>query len=180
MDRQQEKRAGEDTCAVTVSVRRADLASASDAAAIVSVLDSYARDAMGGGQPLRPDVRARLPQALSEHPTTIAFLAHVESEPVGVAVCFLGFSTFHARPLLNIHDLAVVPGRRGHGIGRALLEAVEAEARRRGCCKLTLEVRDDNVQARRLYDRFGFSDFVVGETAAPTRFLAKALDAPAG
>ena len=161
-----------------LSVRQADLARASDAAAIVTVLDSYARDVMGGGEPLRTDVRARLPQALRDHPTTVAFLASDDVEPVGVAVCFVGFSTFHARPLLNIHDLAVVPDRRGQGIGRALLQAAEVEARRRRCCKLTLEVRDDNVRARRLYDSLGFTDFVVGQTTAPTRFLAKALDEP--
>lgn len=159
-----------------LSIRQVDLTRASDSAAIVRVLDSYARDVMGGGEPLRPDVRARLPQALRDHPTTVAFLASDEAEPVGVAVCFLGFSTFHARPLLNIHDLAVVPDRRGQGIGRALLEAAEAEALRRGCCKLTLEVRDDNARARRLYDSLGFTDFVVGQTTAPTRFLAKTLD----
>jgi ribosomal protein S18 acetylase RimI-like enzyme len=161
---------------VKLSIRQADLTRASDSAAIVTVLDSYARDVMGGGEPLSPDVRARLPQALRDHPTTVAFLASDDVEPVGVAVCFVGFSTFHARPLLNIHDLAVVPDRRGQGIGRALLQAAEAEARRRGCCKLTLEVRDDNARARRLYDGFGFTDFVVAQTTAPTRFLAKSLD----
>lgn len=82
--------------------------------------------------------------------------------------------TKHARPLLNIHDLAVVPEWRGKGIGRALLEAAEASAVRRGCCKLTLEVLDDNQSARALYDRYGFVDFVIVESA-PTRFLCKPL-----
>jgi len=43
-------------------------------------------------------------------------------------VCFRGFSTFAAAPLINVHDLAVVPGFRGQGIGRRLLEAVEMYA----------------------------------------------------
>jgi len=106
-------------------------------------------------------------------------LAVSEGRPVGVAVCFLGFSTFQARPLLNIHDLAVLPEWRGKGIGRALLAHVEDRARRRGCCKLTLEVLDDNARARGLYESLGFSDFVVGDSA-PTLFLTKALDAPTG
>jgi ribosomal protein S18 acetylase RimI-like enzyme len=104
----------------------------------------------------------------------LALLALSEGTPVGVAVCFLGFSTFNARPLLNIHDLAVVPERRGQGIGKALLAAAEAEAMRRGCCKLTLEVQDDNRRARGLYERAGFTDFVVG-ASGPTRFLCKPL-----
>ena len=89
-------------------------------------------------------------------------------------VCFFGLSTFQARPLLNIHDLAVVPEYLGKGIGRALLSAAETRARRHGCCRLTLEVQDDNQWARSLYESFGFEDFIVGNSA-PTRFLSKAL-----
>jgi GNAT superfamily N-acetyltransferase len=160
---------------MNLTIRQADLSSAGDAAAIVSVIDSYANDPAGGGQPLKPDVRARLPGALRDHPTAVVFLAFVDEQPAGVAVCFEGLSTFHARPLLNIHDLAVVPERRGQGIGRALLEAVEAEAVRQGCCRLTLEVQDENRRARRVYDRFGFRDFAVAGSA--TRFLCKPLAA---
>jgi ribosomal protein S18 acetylase RimI-like enzyme len=110
----------------------------------------------------------RLPEGLRDHPAALALLAFVERRAVGVAVCFVGFSTFQARALLNIHDLAVVPEWRGRGIGRALLEAVEAEAKRRGCGKLTLEVLDTNRRARQLYDTFGFADL-------NTRFLTKLI-----
>ena len=92
-------------------------------------------------------------------------------------MCFQGISTFQAKRLINIHDLAVLPSWRRQGIGRALLRAVEAHARERDCCKLTLEVQEDNEPARVLYARFGFADFIVGDSA-PTRFLAKALDTP--
>ena len=70
--------------------------------------------------------------------------------------------------------LAVLPQYHGQGVGQALLKAVEERARRKGCCKLTLEVLDDNARARELYRRFGFDDVVVGESA--TRFLAKPLE----
>jgi len=143
-------------------------------AGIVDVLDSYASDPVGGGKPLSRDVRERLVAGLRDHPTALVLLAFADQRPVGVAVCFFGFSTFAARPLLNIHDLAVVPDCRGNGIGRALLSAAEAHARRRGCCKLTLEVQDDNRRARALYESFGFADFIVGNSA-PTRFLSKPL-----
>jgi ribosomal protein S18 acetylase RimI-like enzyme len=102
-------------------------------------------------------------------------LALEGERPVGMAICFVGFSTFQARPLLNIHDLAVVPDCRGQGIGRALLAEAEKQALLRGCCKLTLEVREDNLPARSLYERFGFADFAVGKPV-PTRFLSKPLD----
>ncbi len=92
-------------------------------------------------------------------------------------MCFVGLSTFSALPLLNIHDLAVRPEFRGTGLGRALLDAAEDEARERGCCKLTLEVQEDNTRARSVYRAFGFDDFVIGDSG-PTRFLSKPLEPP--
>jgi ribosomal protein S18 acetylase RimI-like enzyme len=90
---------------------------------------------------------------------------------VGVAVCIGGFSTFAGRPLINVHDLAVMPTHRGRGIGRRLLEAVAERARQTGCCKVTLEVRTSNADARRLYERLGFSD----AGGQPTQFLERRL-----
>lgn len=156
-------------------VREADFSDPRDANGIVTVLNSYAVDPIGGGRTLTSDVRDRLVPSLRDHPTTLVLLAFVENEPVGIAVCFFGLSTFLARPLLNIHDLAVLPQFRGKGVGRALLRAAEDRARREGCCKLTLEVRDDNAPARALYQRFGFGNFVLGDSV-PTRFLAKVLE----
>jgi GNAT superfamily N-acetyltransferase len=161
---------------MNLRISEADLADPRDAQGVLEVLDSYAADPVGGGEPLREDVRSRLPSMLQALPNALVLLAFDADRPIGVAVCFFGFSTFRARPLLNIHDLAVLPQYRGRGIGRALLAAAEDHAQRRGCCKLTLEVQDDNARARALYQRFGFDDFVVGKPA-PTRFLAKNLEA---
>jgi ribosomal protein S18 acetylase RimI-like enzyme len=87
-----------------------------------------------------------------------------------MAICLLGFSTFRARPLINIHDIAVHPDFRGQGIGRALLDAVEQHAREHGCCKVTLEVRSDNEPAMAAYRRAGFES-----TQPETWFWAKNL-----
>lgn len=159
---------------MNVTIRDADLADPTDAAAIVTIVSSYATDPFGGGAPLPDDVRARLVPGLRAHPTTLVLLACSGERPVGIAVCFFGFSTFQARPLLNVHDLAVLPAERGRGVGHALLTAVEARARARGCCKITLEVLEDNRRARSLYARFGLADVAVGSSAA-TRFLTKPL-----
>lgn len=157
-----------------IDIRPADFTDPVHREGILDVIDSYARDPVGGGQPLPADVRQRLVPALAEHPTALVLLAFAAGRAVGAAVCFFGVSTFQARPLLNIHDLAIVPEFRGKGVGHALLAAVEEAARRRGCCKLTLEVQDDNRRARSLYARFGFNDFVIGNSG-PTRFLSKPL-----
>lgn len=157
-----------------LNVRRADLADTHDAAAVLAILDSYASDPRGGSQPLSIEVRARLIPGLRKHPTSCVWLAFDGGDAIGVCVGFVGFTTFQARPLLNIHDLAVLPGRRGAGVGRALLTAAEAFAREQACCKITLEVQDDNSPARLLYDRYGFRDVVYGDSG-PTRFLSKQL-----
>ena len=159
--------------AMELMIREADLADAGDAAAVVTVLDSYASDPAGGGGPLPREVRERLVPALRGYPTALVLLAFVGPTPVGIAVGFFGLSTFQARPLLNIHDLAVVAAHRGKGVGRALLHEAEKRALARGCCKLTLEVQDANARARALYASFGFEDFVIA--GSPTRFLSKAL-----
>jgi GNAT superfamily N-acetyltransferase len=156
-----------------VQVLEADLADPAHGEAIVALVDAYATDPIGGGEPLATDVRARLVAGLREHPSTLVLLALAADRPIGIAVCFVGFSTFQARPLLNVHDLAIVADWRGRGVGRALLAAAEARARVRGCCKLTLEVQDQNHPARRLYERFGFADFTLA--GSTTRFLTKPL-----
>ena len=157
------------------TVRLADLAAPHDAAAVVTLLDAYARDPFGDGKPLADEVRERLVPALREHPTTRVFLALVEDQPVGIATSFVGFSTFAAKPLINVHDLAVLPEARGKGVGRALLDAVEQHARATGCCRVTLEVLDTNARARGLYEAVGFRHEM--DTGADGRalFYAKRL-----
>jgi ribosomal protein S18 acetylase RimI-like enzyme len=158
----------------TVQVRRADCGDSADAAAIVFLLNAYAADPRGGGQALPDAVQARLVAGLRLTPGSRVWLAFDGLDAVGVCVGFVGYSTFQALPLLNIHDLAVLPGQRGRGTGRALLRAAEAQALTEGCCKLTLEVQEDNAPARRLYESFGFRDVRYGDSS-PTRFLGKQL-----
>jgi ribosomal protein S18 acetylase RimI-like enzyme len=55
-----------------------------------------------------------------------------------------------------IYDLEVVPEQRGRGYGRALLEAAEHEAERRGEGSIGLNVFGGNVVARNLYDSAGY------------------------
>lgn len=57
---------------------------------------------------------------------------------------------------IDIHNLAVHPAYRRQGIGRALLQAVIGEAKRRGSVGVTLEVRTSNEAAQRLYQSLGF------------------------
>ena len=158
-----------------VNIIQADLDDPRHAEAVVEILDGYAKDVMGGGNPLSDEVRENLVDGLRRHPASMVFLAYQDRRPVGIAVCFLGFSTFAAMPLVNVHDLAVSPSMRRRGIGRKLLESVQAKALELRCAKVTLEVRDDNPAAERLYRSFGFGDEQLGDSVAAMRFLVKKL-----
>ena len=158
-----------------VEVVEADLSRSEHQAATLELIDAYAQDPMGNGAPLPVDVKRRLIPALREHPTTIVFLAYCGGDAVGIAVCFRGFSTFAAKPLINIHDLIVATQHRGQGIGARLLEAVAQKARATGCCKLTLEVQENNHRARRLYEAAGFSQAMYQPEAGGALFMSRVL-----
>lgn len=161
--------------AAMCSVVRADLDQTPDAEDALTMIRAYARDPFGQGRDLDPPVREALIGRLREHPGALIFIARIGDRPVGVAVCFMGFSTFAARPLVNIHDVYVDPTVRGQGVGARLLEAVEAQARALDCCKLTLEVQERNTTARGLYERFGFVEGVYDGDAGRVLFRWKAL-----
>lgn len=153
----------------------ADCTDPDDARDLVALLDGYARDPMGGGEPLPDVARERLAATLAATPNAFSLLGRVDGEPVALANCFVTLSTFACRPLVNVHDLAVSPGWRGRGIGRALLDAIEAEARSRDACKITLEVLEGNAVARRAYARAGFGAYALDETFGTALFLQKML-----
>lgn len=143
---------------MALRIEPADLENSRDGEQLIALLDLYSRDPMGNGRPLPETTRAQLVDGLRHHPASLVLLARHDLQCVGLCIGFEGFSTFQARPLMNIHDLVVDPGWRNRGVGRALLAAVEATARQRDCCRITLEVRADNTAAQHLYRSFGFGD----------------------
>ena len=102
-------------CATSISIVEADLDRTDHQEAVVQLIDAYAQDPVILSQPLSQEVRRGLIPGLQKHPTTLVLLAYCDNEAIGVAVCFLGFSTFAAKPLINIHDFAVLPQHRGQG-----------------------------------------------------------------
>lgn len=68
-----------------------------------------------------------------------------------------------------VYYLAVDPGRRGRGLGRALMAAAEAWLRARGIRKLELMVRRSNSAVTGFYARLGYRE-------EPVVVLARWLD----
>jgi len=158
-----------------IEIVEADLSREDHQRDVVAMIDAYARDPMGNNGPLPDAVYARMIDGLRATPTALVYLAYAGREAIGIATCFIGFSTFYAQPLINIHDLSIVPGFRGQGAGRLLLGAIERKARSLGCCKITLEVLADNERARRIYEQAGFGGAVYGGNTNGTLFYAKIL-----
>ena len=159
----------------SIEILQADLNRQKHQQAVLALLDAYAMDPMGNGKALSSEVRRELIPGLQRHPTTVIFLAFQNKHAVGVATCFGGFSTFAARPLINIHDFYLIPEVRGQKIGHMILTAVEQKARDTGCCKITLEVQQNNHRAQRIYEAAGFSRPVYVEAAGGALFLSKPL-----
>ena len=161
-----------------IRVVLADYANPIHAAALVALLDAYAQDPMGGGEGLSDFAKASLVSELAARPqafSVLAFASADDSTPVGLINCIEGFSTFACKPLVNVHDVAVLSGYRGQRIGERMLELVEKLARERGACKLTLEVLSGNGGAVKLYQRVGFGDYALGSTMGTANFMQKWL-----
>jgi GNAT superfamily N-acetyltransferase len=101
---------------------------------------------------------------------TIATRAAPLIESGEVSVLFAGegpdgFAELRFRPSLYtgaldayLEELYVVPDRRGHGLGRALLEAAMDHARDRGAARIDLNTSTNDVAAMRLYESVGFTN----------------------
>ncbi len=112
----------------------ADLGDPGHAAALVELLDEYARSPTGGGTPLSAFARENLPAQLRTRPN------------IHVLLAFDG-------------ERAITREWRGRGVGRLLLQHAEQLARRLGCCKLTLEVLGGNDNAQALYRSCGYAPY---------------------
>lgn len=80
-----------------------------------------------------------------------------DAVPLGYLLLVYVFSLEHRGLTAQIDELRVVPARRGSGVGAALLREAEAEAARRGCTNLSLQIATSNDRARSFYARHGYS-----------------------
>lgn len=158
-----------------IEVVRARYDDPAHATALVELLDHYARDPAGGGAPLSDFVRGNLVEQLAARPFVFSVLAFDGDLPVGLVNAIEGFSTFACKPLVNVHDVVVASSHRGRGIAARLFAEVEAIARERSACKLTLEVLSGNGAARALYEKLGFDDYQLDPAMGQAQFMQKWL-----
>jgi ribosomal protein S18 acetylase RimI-like enzyme len=123
---------------------------------LARLINIYIADAMGGGEPLTKLQQLRLVDGLANHPSSFVLFILAGDEVAGLATCFINFSTFKVKPFINLHDIVIEPAFKGKGLGRLLLQKVVEIATEKNCCKVTLEVREDNEVAKSLYQSEGF------------------------
>ncbi|SAI65669.1 acetyltransferase [Bordetella ansorpii] len=152
-----------------------DFANPDHARDLIALLNEYASGDMGSGETLPARACRELPAALAARPWAHALLAYADGKPAGLAVYFEGFSTFACRPLVNLHDFMVSAPFRGQGIARQLLDALDASARRLGCCKITLEVLEGNLPAQALYRKMGYEAYQLQDANGRAVFWHKKL-----
>ena len=162
--------------AASVAVCRVDYTNAVHGAALVALLNAYAQDPMGGAHALSDFAKANLVAALAARTQAYSVLAFDGEKPVGLVNCIEGFSTFACKPLVNVHDVAVLTSHRGQRVAEKMLGLAETIARERGACKLTLEVLQGNVGADRLYRRVGFSNYELDPAMGQAQFMQKWLE----
>lgn len=160
---------------VALNIVRADYSVTAHAEAVVMLLDAYARDIAGGGEPLSGYVKAHLVQELASRPQVYSILAFDGEAPVGLVNCIEGFSTFACKPLVNVHDVAVLASHRGRGIAAQMLALAQAIAQQRGAVKMTLEVLTGNKAAIALYQRLGFAGYQLDPSMGTATFMQKPL-----
>ena len=104
-------------------------------------------------------------------------LAFDGEQPVGLVNCIEGFSSFKCKPLVNVHDVAVLASHRGRGIAEAMLAEAERIAVERGAVKMTLEVLSGNAPAVKLYRRIGYEGYQLDPAMGTAQFMQKWLGA---
>ncbi len=160
---------------MTAEIRTIDYSNSRDAADMMMLLDHYAQDPMGGDEPLPQRVRETLIDELQKRSFVASAVAYVNGKPAALVNYVEGFSTFAAKPLINVHDLVVHTDFRGQGLSHRLLEFVENQAAAMGCCKVTLEVLTENVVAKKSYEKFGFKPYQLTEAGGPAQFWQKKI-----
>jgi ribosomal protein S18 acetylase RimI-like enzyme len=141
-----------------IEIKIGNIQCGNDAADMLAILNDYMLDPMGKSAGLDDELAREVIKGLKLQANYCFFLAYINGQCAGVANCFVNFSTFKAKPLLNIHDFAVSPMHRRKGIGEALLQFIFNYSEEQGYCRVNLEVRNDNAGAQNLYRKMGFDE----------------------
>ncbi len=98
---------------------------------------------------------AMIRESIFDRNAASVLIGEYKGAPVGFALFFANFSTFTGRPGIHLEDLFVDEEMRGRGFGKALFQAVAAEAVRRGCPRMEWACLDWNRSSIDFYHHMG-------------------------
>ena len=125
---------------------------------VIKLLNDYMNDPMGNNAPMDESLAHQIIAGLKTYAGYLGFFVLSGDQFAGLANCNQNFSTFKAKPILNIHDFIVAPEFRTIGAGHFLMKGILDYASENGFCRVNLEVREDNHAAKSLYKKMGFSE----------------------
>jgi len=137
-----------------------------DAHAVAELLQAFNREFDEPTPPVA--MLAERIAKLLESGDTVVLL--VGDGPDGLAVLRFRLAIWSSGQECYLAELYVVPERRGHGLGRALLEAAVKEARDRGADTMDIGVDEPDLPARSLYESLGFTNRV-GDAEGPIMYV---------
>jgi GNAT superfamily N-acetyltransferase len=130
-----------------------------EARVVAELLDAFNREY---------DTATPGPEVLTQRLTRLlaggSVVALLVGEPaIGVALLTLRPNVWYDGPVALLDELYVAPQHRGKGLGSALLDAAEGVTRDRDGELLEINVDGDDIDARRFYERHGYSNHEAGK-----------------
>jgi GNAT superfamily N-acetyltransferase len=140
------------------SVLTPRVATVAEAATVARLLDAFNRE-YSVPTPGPAVLAARLGRRLAGRQV----IARLAGDPaVAVALLTLRPNVWYDGPVAPLDELYVAPQLRGRGIGSTLVTAAEAMIRERGSELLEINVDGDDIDARRFYERHGYTNIEPG------------------
>ncbi len=90
--------------------------------------------------------------AFSKNPKYEAYLGKIGVDWVAYVIITMSYSTFMALPSIFVNEIFVLDKFRGLGIGRAMFEFCLRKAKKRGCGKIEIPVRNRNKKAKSFFE----------------------------
>jgi N-acetylglutamate synthase-like GNAT family acetyltransferase len=110
------------------------------------------------GYPAAEEAVLRRLERIEASPADRLFVAELDGSVVGLAGVHVSPSLEHDRDAAKVSAIVVDEGHRRRGVGRALLDAVEAEARERRCALVFLTTAERRGEAHEFYRRSGWEE----------------------
>jgi ribosomal-protein-alanine N-acetyltransferase len=118
---------------------------------VASDADLDAVAALEAGSFTNPWTRQMLADELARNEFARVYVLRLPGMPVAAfCACWIVADELH------INTIAVAPDQRRRGLGTALMQHILREVSAEGVRRATLEVRQSNDAARKLYERLGF------------------------